>query len=317
MSLGRFHPSLRPLGRNIVIGFATSAGPSTRPGRTGRARAPRSADCATANSSSTSPAVRIGQRWESNAGPQSRNVDGRWRTELDTATALRAGVDGVQRRGMRDDVCGDGRRAPLDKVHGGPRSSPQARTRRRRECTRDATVSDADTKRTTRPSLPEAGEALRLTRTTMLDAAQPAKARRGPSTHRASPGRLASTPPRATLRLVDPLGAYTADRAAALSGVPRSTIHWWARERILVPSVSPSRQRLWSFADLMGLRTIYWLRRGKTTESGVDVPATSMGAVRAALVSLAPKQAIAGRKTALLAAVCRARSPGVPIPSGG
>jgi uncharacterized protein (DUF433 family) len=37
----------------------------------------------------------------------------------------------------------------------------------------------------------------------------------------------------------------------------------------------------------MGLRTIYWLRRGKTTESGVDVPATSMGAVRAALVSLA------------------------------
>jgi uncharacterized protein (DUF433 family) len=86
---------------------------------------------------------------------------------------------------------------------------------------------------------------------------------------------------------VDPLGAYTADRAAALSGVPRSTIHWWARERILVPSVSPSRQRLWSFADLMGLRTIYWLRRGKTAESGVDVPATSMGAVRAALASLA------------------------------
>lgn len=86
---------------------------------------------------------------------------------------------------------------------------------------------------------------------------------------------------------MDPLGAYTADRAAALSGVPRSTIHWWARERILVPSVSATRQRLWSFADLMGLRTIYWLRQRKTTESGVDIPATSMGAVRAALGSLA------------------------------
>jgi len=86
---------------------------------------------------------------------------------------------------------------------------------------------------------------------------------------------------------MDPLGAYPADRAAALSGVPRSTIHWWAREGILVPSVSATKRRLWSFADLMGLRTIYWLRRGKTTESGVDIPATSMGAVRAALASLA------------------------------
>jgi uncharacterized protein (DUF433 family) len=86
---------------------------------------------------------------------------------------------------------------------------------------------------------------------------------------------------------MDPLGAYTADRAAALSGVPRSTIHWWARERILVPSVSATKQRLWSFGDLMGLRTIYWLRQRKTTESGVDIPATSMDAVRAALASLA------------------------------
>jgi hypothetical protein len=85
---------------------------------------------------------------------------------------------------------------------------------------------------------------------------------------------------------MDPLGAYTADRAAALSGVPLSTIHWWARERILVPSVSATKRRLWSFGDLMGLRTIYWLRRHKTTEAGVDVPATSMSAVRTALASL-------------------------------
>lgn len=86
---------------------------------------------------------------------------------------------------------------------------------------------------------------------------------------------------------MDSLGAYTADRAAALSGVPRSTIHWWARAGILVPSVSATKVKLWSFADLMGLRTIYWLRQRKTTESGVDIPATSMGAVRVALASLA------------------------------
>ena len=82
-------------------------------------------------------------------------------------------------------------------------------------------------------------------------------------------------------------GAYTADRAAALSGVPKSTLHWWAREGVLVPSVSATKQRLWSFADLMALRTIYWLRRRKLHDSGVDIPATSMPAVRAALANLA------------------------------
>jgi uncharacterized protein (DUF433 family) len=82
-------------------------------------------------------------------------------------------------------------------------------------------------------------------------------------------------------------GAYTAERASALSGVPKSTIHWWARNEILVPSVSPTKVKLWSFADLMSLRIIYWLRRRKTTEAGVDIPATSMTAVRRALEALA------------------------------
>jgi uncharacterized protein (DUF433 family) len=36
----------------------------------------------------------------------------------------------------------------------------------------------------------------------------------------------------------------------------------------------------------MGLRVIYWLRSRKTTEDGVDIPASSMGAVRAALASI-------------------------------
>jgi DNA-binding transcriptional MerR regulator len=58
-------------------------------------------------------------------------------------------------------------------------------------------------------------------------------------------------------------GAYTADRAAALAGVPLSTVHYWARNEILIPSVSPTKVKMWSYTDLMGLRTIYWLRQRK------------------------------------------------------
>jgi uncharacterized protein (DUF433 family) len=85
---------------------------------------------------------------------------------------------------------------------------------------------------------------------------------------------------------MDLTGAYTADRAAALSGVPKSTLHWWARNEILIPSVSSERVKLWSYPDLMGLRVIYWLRQRKTTELGVDIPRTSMPAVRRALKEL-------------------------------
>jgi len=81
-------------------------------------------------------------------------------------------------------------------------------------------------------------------------------------------------------------GVYSADRAAALSGVPKSTIHYWARTGVLLPSVSPEKVRLWSFADLMGLRIISWLRRGKTTKDGVEVAASTMPAVRRALAAL-------------------------------
>lgn len=82
-------------------------------------------------------------------------------------------------------------------------------------------------------------------------------------------------------------GVYTADRAAALSGVPRSTVHYWSRHNVLVPSVSPTKVKLWSYTDLMGLRTIYWLRQRKLTSEGWDVPATAMPAVRRALHALA------------------------------
>ncbi len=44
-------------------------------------------------------------------------------------------------------------------------------------------------------------------------------------------------------------------RRAALSGVPKSTVHYWSRQGILVPSVSPERVKLWSYGDLMALRS--------------------------------------------------------------
>jgi uncharacterized protein (DUF433 family) len=83
-----------------------------------------------------------------------------------------------------------------------------------------------------------------------------------------------------------PRGAYPADRAAALSGVPISTVHYWARKEILVPSISPERQKLWSYPDLMGLRIIYWLRHEKTGDDGQEVPASTMPKVKAVLEQL-------------------------------
>jgi uncharacterized protein (DUF433 family) len=94
------------------------------------------------------------------------------------------------------------------------------------------------------------------------------------------------TAQRGILTAMDLTGAYTADRAAALSGVPKSTLHWWARNEIMIPSVSAEKVKLWSYADLMGLRVIYWLRQRKTTDLGVDIPRTSMPAVRQALDAL-------------------------------
>lgn len=76
-------------------------------------------------------------------------------------------------------------------------------------------------------------------------------------------------------------GAYTADRAAALSGVPKSTLYYWARKGHLRPAVSLS-PRLWSYKDLLALRTIYWLRQPKKAFER-EVRATSMSKVQRAL----------------------------------
>lgn len=81
-------------------------------------------------------------------------------------------------------------------------------------------------------------------------------------------------------------GAYKAGRAAALAGVPKSTLHYWSKHDILVPSVSPVRIKLWSFSDLMAARMIEWLRRNKNYPSGVEVSRSSMPAIKEALKQL-------------------------------
>jgi hypothetical protein len=84
----------------------------------------------------------------------------------------------------------------------------------------------------------------------------------------------------------DRRGAYTAERAAALSGVPKSTVHHWARKGWLTPSVSATRVKLWSYTDLMGLRAMHWLRHPKPTPDGEEIPPTPMSVVREALAEL-------------------------------
>jgi uncharacterized protein (DUF433 family)/DNA-binding transcriptional MerR regulator len=83
---------------------------------------------------------------------------------------------------------------------------------------------------------------------------------------------------------MDIVGAYTAERAAALSGVPKSTVYYWARNGYLVPSVSQGPM-LWSYTDLLALRTIYWLRRPKKAFDR-EIPGNSMGKVLRALEEL-------------------------------
>ena len=81
------------------------------------------------------------------------------------------------------------------------------------------------------------------------------------------------------------LGCYEGPRAAALSGVPKSTVYLWARKGLVKPSVSPSRIKLWSYADLMALRIVHWLRHSKEGY-GMTIPASPMRDVRRALHNL-------------------------------
>lgn len=90
---------------------------------------------------------------------------------------------------------------------------------------------------------------------------------------------------RPTGRLMATLvGCYEARRASALSGVPVSTVYEWARKDIVQPTISSHRTKFWSYADLMALRIVYWLRHPK--EELPDLPTSSMNEVRRALEEL-------------------------------
>lgn len=91
------------------------------------------------------------------------------------------------------------------------------------------------------------------------------------------------------MQRMDPSGAYSADRAAALSGVPLSTVHYWARKRWLVPSVSAERTKLWSYADLLELRMIDWLRKDRRDKGEPvehEIPRSRMKQIRDAKAQL-------------------------------
>lgn len=70
--------------------------------------------------------------------------------------------------------------------------------------------------------------------------------------------------------LRQPRGRYAADRASQLSGVPKSTVYNWRRERVFVPDFSEASPTMWSYRDLVLLRLLAWLRQG-----GMDRPVAS------------------------------------------
>ena len=69
-------------------------------------------------------------------------------------------------------------------------------------------------------------------------------------------------------------------------GIPLSTLYYWAKTGVVVPSISPVREKLWSYADLMAVRIVSWLRHPKDSGEAV-VPGTTMAEVRRALDILA------------------------------
>lgn len=77
--------------------------------------------------------------------------------------------------------------------------------------------------------------------------------------------------------------AYTTQRASGLSGVPKNTLYYWARTGLLVPSVSTERTMRWSFADLLAIRLLAWLRRDKPD---LRIAATPLRRIRDALAAV-------------------------------
>jgi uncharacterized protein (DUF433 family) len=58
-----------------------------------------------------------------------------------------------------------------------------------------------------------------------------------------------------------PRGSYPVERAAQLSGVPRSTLYDWRGDKVYVPDFDRASPVLWSYRDLVYLRLLAWLRQ--------------------------------------------------------
>lgn len=57
-----------------------------------------------------------------------------------------------------------------------------------------------------------------------------------------------------------PRGRYAADRAAQLSGIPRSTLYDWQRNDVYKPDFAGGSPMAWSYRDLIFVRVLAWLR---------------------------------------------------------
>ncbi len=71
-------------------------------------------------------------------------------------------------------------------------------------------------------------------------------------------------------------------------------MHHWARTKLISPSVSGERVKLWAYSDLVALRVVYWLRQRKTADTGAQIPATSMKVIRRPLAHLGELEAPLG-----------------------
>lgn len=75
--------------------------------------------------------------------------------------------------------------------------------------------------------------------------------------------------------------SYPAERAASLAGIPISTLYYWARTELVVPSASYHKVKRWSYADLLVLRLVDWLRRDKPRgHEERDLPRASIALIR-------------------------------------
>jgi DNA-binding transcriptional MerR regulator len=61
--------------------------------------------------------------------------------------------------------------------------------------------------------------------------------------------------------------AYEPRIASALSGATRSQLDYWRRQELLVPEVSATRPVLFSFRDLIALRTFVYLREQRPLQT--------------------------------------------------